>query len=61
MTDVMLMSNKQTPKAKPEPLTDASKLMMFVWSKLCDQSKNIAQTFRIFDTKDKGKLSKQDF
>jgi hypothetical protein len=44
-----------------EELSDAAKLMMYVWTKLCDQSKNIAQTFRIFDTKDKGKLSKADF
>lgn len=34
---------------------------MFVWSKMCDQHKNISQTFRIFDTKDKGKLKKKDF
>jgi hypothetical protein len=44
-----------------EELSDAAKLMMYVWTKLFDQSKNIAQTFRIFDTKDKGKLSKADF
>ena len=26
-----------------EELSDAAKLMMYVWTKLCDQSKNIAQ------------------
>lgn len=39
----------------------AQKLMMYVWSKMCDQTKNIGQTFRIFDTKNKGKLRKCDF
>ena len=29
----------------------AQKIMMFVWSKMCDQQKNIGQTFRIFDSK----------
>ena len=28
---------------------------------MCDQKKNIAQAFRIFDTSNKGKLKKTDF
>lgn len=39
----------------------AQKLMMYVWSKMCDQTKNIGQTFRVFDTRNKGKLRKADF
>lgn len=49
------------PKAAKTELDRATKITVFVWSKLCDQSKNISQTFRIFDSKDKGKLSKKDF
>ena len=46
----------------PKPDLDrASKVLMFIWRKMCDQSKNIAQSFKIFDTKDKGKLRKPDF
>jgi Ca2+-binding EF-hand superfamily protein len=28
---------------------------------MCDQTKNIGQTFRVFDTQNKGKLRKADF
>jgi len=35
--------------------------MMYVWAKMCDQTKNIGQTFRVFDSKNKGKLRKTDF
>jgi Ca2+-binding EF-hand superfamily protein len=35
--------------------------MMYVWAKMCDQTKNIGQSFRIFDSKNKGKLRKPDF
>lgn len=55
---------KFQPKSKVGEVTEdnrASKLMMFVWAKMCDQSKNIGQTFRIFDSKNKGKLRKDDF
>lgn len=55
---------KFQPKNKFAEVTEdnrASKLMMFVWAKMCDQQKNIGQTFRIFDTKNKGKLRKDDF
>mgnify|MGYP000138211013 CR=1 FL=1 len=35
MEDVLHMTNREI-KQKPVELNDASKLMMFVWGKLCD-------------------------
>jgi Ca2+-binding EF-hand superfamily protein len=39
----------------------ALKLKLYVWSKMYDQGKNVGQTFRIFDSKNRGRLSKKDF
>lgn len=65
MNDCLQMRTDSNQPAKPKAvkteLDRATKIIVFVWSKLCDQSKNISQTFRIFDSRDKGKLSKKDF
>lgn len=38
------------------------KVLVYIWRKMQDQlNKNMSQTFKIFDTKNKGKLKKKDF
>lgn len=65
MDDILHMRKEDTAKngglPPREELDRASKVLMFIWRKMCEQSKNLAQTFKIFDTRDKGKLKKTDF
>lgn len=63
MEDVLHPKEQKSSKvhATPNDQQKAQKLMMYVWSKMCDQTKNIGQTFRVFDTQNKGKLRKADF
>lgn len=65
MDDILHMRKEDTAKngglPAKEELDRSSKVLMFIWRKMCDQSKNMSQTFKIFDTRDKGKLRKTDF
>lgn len=65
MDDILHMREKDSDKLRGAPqktdLDRATKVMMFIWQKMLDQQKNIAQSFKIFDRRDKGKLKKADF
>lgn len=65
MDDILHMREKDSAKLrgppKREDLDRATKVMMYIWQKMLDQQKNIAQSFKIFDRRDKGKLKKADF
>lgn len=64
MDDILHMRTKDTSKyglpQKPE-LNRSDKVLMFIWQRMCEQDKNLAQAFKIFDTRDKGRLKKTDF
>lgn len=62
MEDVLHPKEKSSKvQAVADDQQKAQKLMMYVWAKMCDQTKNIGQTFRVFDTQNRGKLRKNDF
>jgi len=65
MDDILHMRKEDTQKLGGLPpkadLDRASKVLMFLWRKLVDHGKNLSQTFKIMDKKDKGKLKKADF
>lgn len=65
MDDILHMRKEDTQKLGGLPpkaeLDRAARVLMFIWRKMQDQSKNLAQAFKIFDSRDKGRLKKTDF
>jgi len=65
MDDILHMRKDESAKTNGAPerqeMDRASKVLVFIWRKMQDQQKNLSHTFKIFDTKDKGKLKRADF